>query len=195
MTRMLGIDPGLTATGWGIVIREGTRLIHADHGVIKTSPRQSDPQRLKAIYDGLRQVIEQFQPDEAAIEDIFMKDNARSALRLGLARGAAILAVAQSQLQLAEIAARAVKQAVTGKGGADKNQVAFMVGQLLGIELKAGDASDALGIAIAGLNGGGVALQASVASTQQQTPHQYQANPALAAAIEQALAKEQEQKK
>lgn len=193
MIRMLGIDPGLTATGWGIVTAEGAKLKHVAHGVIKTSPRQTDPDRLKAIHDGLTEIIQTYHPDKASIEDIFMKNNARSALRLGLARGAAILATAHSKLDLSEIAARAVKQAVTGKGGADKKQIAFMVSNLLSIELKAGDAADALAISIAGIHGGGMVLTPAMAGASAE--HQYASNPALAAAIDAALVKEQERKR
>jgi len=188
---MLGIDPGLTATGWGVIAAHGSRLEHIAHGVIKTTPQQTDPDRLKIIHDGLLDIVRDYQTDKASIEDIFMKNNARSALRLGLARGAAILATAHSQLELTEIAARSVKQAVTGKGSADKKQIAFMVSSLLGIALKAGDASDALAIAIAGTHGTGLML--TQPKTNHLQSHQYTANPALAAAIDAALEKEQEQ--
>lgn len=189
---MLGIDPGLTATGWGIVSLEHHRLIYQAHGVIKTSPSQSDPHRLKLLGDGLLEVISLFSPETAAIEDIFMNNNARSALRLGMARGVAIFATAQHDLPLIEISARAVKQSVVGSGSADKAQIAYMVSQILAIEIAAGDGADALAIAISGLHGSGIPLTDKTSRIVAAKKDKFSANPALASAIEAALAKQKD---
>ena len=147
--RIIGIDPGLQATGWGVIASDGAQLRNVDHGIIRTTTRMSDPERLGQIFEGLQNVIATCQPQTAIIEEIFVKDNPRSALRLGLARGVAILACGQTGLALSEISARKVKQAVTGTGAADKKQVANMVSRLLGIPAPASDAADALALAIA----------------------------------------------
>lgn len=190
--RMLGIDPGLTATGWGVVSLDGQRLVHHAHGVIKTTPRQSDPHRLNLLGDGLFGVIAEFAPDAAAIEDIFMNNNARSALRLGMARGVAIYATARHQLPLTEISARAVKQAVVGSGSADKEQIAYMVSRILAITITAGDSADALAIAISGLHGSGISLTDRHQQVQAVKKDKFSANPALASAIEAALEKQKD---
>ena len=189
---MLGIDPGLTATGWGIVSLEHHKLVYHAHGVIKTSPSQSDPHRLKIIGDGLSDVISHHAPQNAAIEDIFMNNNARSALRLGMARGVAIFATAQHQLPLIEISARAVKQSVVGSGSADKAQIAYMVSTMLAIKIKPGDSADALAIAIAGLHGSGISLTDRKNKTDAAKKDKFSANPALASAIQAALEKEKD---
>ena len=131
--RIIGIDPGLQATGWGVIASDGAQLKGVSHGIIRTNTRMSDPERLILIFEGLQNVIANHQPETAIVEEIFVKDNPRSALRLGLARGVAILACGQARLALSEISARKVKQAVTGTGAADKKQVANMVSRLLGI--------------------------------------------------------------
>ena len=151
--RIIGIDPGLQATGWGVIASDGAQLRNVDHGIIRTTTRMSDPKRLSLIFEGLNKVIAICQPELAIIEEIFVKDNPRSALRLGLARGVAILACGQSGLALSEISARKVKQAVPGTGTADKKQVANMVSRLLGIPPPAADAADALALAIASYQG------------------------------------------
>tara|TARA_Y100000591_G_C21698378_1_gene626965 strand:- start:292 stop:840 length:549 start_codon:yes stop_codon:yes gene_type:complete len=147
--RIIGIDPGLQATGWGVIAPEGSQLRGVAHGIIRTTTRMNDPERLAQIFEGLQNVITNYQPEIAIIEEIFVKDNPRSALRLGLARGVAILACGQARLALSEISARKVKQAVTGTGTADKKQVADMVSRLLGIPPPPSDAADALALAIA----------------------------------------------
>ena len=178
--RIIGIDPGLQATGWGIIVSERAQLRSVDHGVIRTSTRIDDPERLGLIFEGLQNVITKYQPDKAIIEEIFVKNNPRSALRLGLARGVAILACGQAGLTLSEISARKVKQAVTGSGNADKKQVAGMVSRLLGIPPPPSDAADALAMAIA-------CYQGAVAPKTEAT----QERGGLSAAIEAALQKEQ----
>ena len=174
--RIIGIDPGLQATGWGVIAPEGAQLRNVDHGIIRTTTRMNDPERLALIFEGLRNVITNYQPEIAVIEEIFVKDNPRSALRLGLARGVAILACAQARLVLSEISARKVKQAVTGTGTADKKQVADMVSRLLGIPPPPSDAADALALAIACYQG--------AAATRTETA---QMPDGLSAAIEAAL--------
>ena len=154
--RIIGIDPGLQATGWGVIDTDSTQLRHVDHGIIRTNVRMSDPERLVLIFEGLQNVMATYQPKTAIIEEIFIKHNPRSALRLGLARGVAILACGQAGLALSEISARKVKQAVTGMGAADKKQVAQMVSRLLGIPAPPSDAADALAMAIACYQGAAV---------------------------------------
>lgn len=154
--RIIGIDPGLQATGWGVIAPDGAQLRGVGHGIIRTTTRMSDPERLVLIFEGLQNVITNYQPETAIIEEIFIKDNPRSALRLGLARGVAILACGQARLALSEISARKVKQAVTGTGTADKKQVADMVSRLLGIPPPPSDAADALALAIACYQGAAI---------------------------------------
>jgi len=149
VSRILGIDPGSRITGYG-VIEETSRGSHRyiASGSIKIKAG-SFPERLKQIFDGVTEVIALYQPTEMAIEQVFMHKNADSALKLGQARGAAICASMNAGLPVAEYAARQVKQAIVGKGGADKSQVQHMVKILLSLqgELQE-DASDALGISL-----------------------------------------------
>ena len=179
--RIIGIDPGLQATGWGVIASDRARLRDVDHGVIRTTTRISDPERLGLIFEGLQDVIANYKPETAIIEEIFVKDNPRSALRLGLARGVAILACGQAGLPLSEISALKVKQAVTGTGTADKKQVADMVSRLLGIPAPPSDAADALAMAIACYQGA-----AAPKTNKAQT------TDALSAAIEAALQKDRQ---
>ena len=149
MTRILGIDPGSRITGYGI-IEETTRgnSQYIASGSIRVKA-DSFPERLKQIFDGITEVIALYQPNEMAIEQVFMHKNADSALKLGQARGAAICASMVAGLPVSEYAARQVKQALVGKGGADKSQVQHMVKILLSLqgELQE-DAGDALGISL-----------------------------------------------
>lgn len=159
MTRILGIDPGSRTTGYGIVeipsdatpsARE--KLKYITSGCIKSGTGEM-PERLGIIYEGLREIVKEFQPDQVAIERVFMAKNPSSALKLGQARGVAIAAVVASKLSVAEYAAREVKLAVTGTGGADKAQVQHMVRVLLKLAgTPAEDAADALAIAICHVN-------------------------------------------
>jgi len=145
---ILGIDPGSRCTGYGI-IHDGVKgPVLVTYGTIRTDG-DNFPERLHQIYVGIHQVAKEFRPTEVAIEDIFMSKNADSALKLGQARGAAICAVMSTGLGVHEYAARQVKQALVGKGSAEKSQVQHMVRYLLGIkEVLPADASDALGIAM-----------------------------------------------
>ena len=153
--RVLGIDPGLRSTGWGVVSISQGRLQHIANGAIRPNPRYNDADRLTMIYQGLSSVIADTQPDRAAIEDIFVAKSARSALRLGMARGVGILACGEAQIEVHEIAARAVKKAVVGTGTASKEQIQSMVARLLQVRALNADAADALAIAIAASNDAG----------------------------------------
>lgn len=146
--RILGIDPGLRRTGWGVIACEGSRLSCIAHGTIAPPTSASLSDRLLAVMAGLEAVIAQHAPDEAAAEETFMAENAMSALKLGHARAAAMLAPARAGLPVAEYAARLVKKSVAGTGAADKTQIAAMIKVLLpGTGAKA-DAADALAVAI-----------------------------------------------
>ncbi|PHR57655.1 MAG: crossover junction endodeoxyribonuclease RuvC [Robiginitomaculum sp.] len=147
--RILGLDPSLVKCGWGIVEAEGLKIKHVAHGVFKTNAKQELPLRINELYNSIQQVIVDFAPDEAAVEDMFLKNNPNSAIKLGYARALCLLAPAQAGLYVGEYSAKKVKKSVVGTGQADKAQVAAMMNVLLpGLNLKAGDAADALAIAI-----------------------------------------------
>ena len=148
MSRVLGIDPGSRVTGYGVIDDAAKGPVLVTCGCIHTET-DSFPARLKQIYDGVYNVALQYKPDELAIEQVFMHKNADSALKLGHARGAAICGVLAAGVPVFEYAAREVKQALVGKGNADKHQVQHMVRVLLGLSgaLQI-DASDALGVAL-----------------------------------------------
>jgi crossover junction endodeoxyribonuclease RuvC len=148
MAIILGIDPGSRITGYGVIRQEGRQLFYVGSGCIRTS-EPDIPNRLKQIYAGISEVIVQFQPDEVGIEDIFMGKNASSALKLGQARGSAIVAAMNAGLSVSEYAARLIKQAVVGIGSAEKAQVQHMVCSILKLDGKPqADAADALAVAI-----------------------------------------------
>ena len=145
---ILGIDPGSRLTGFGVIRRIGQKTEYIVSGCIRTGEGEL-PARLKKIFDGVTELIETYQPQEFAIEQVFMGKNADSALKLGQARGVAILAAVNHGLPVAEYAPRTIKQAVVGKGGADKEQVQHMVQYMLKFPGKPqADAADALAIAI-----------------------------------------------
>ena len=152
MSRILGIDPGSRLTGFGVIDQTATGYQYIASGCLRIKG-DDFPLRLKQIFAGISDIVEQYQPEEMAIEQVFMHKNADSALKLGQARGAAICAVQLFDIPVFEYAARQVKQAVVGKGSADKLQVQQMVKILLGItgELQI-DASDALGISLCHAN-------------------------------------------
>jgi len=151
--RVLGIDPGSRITGYGIAEKIGNRLVHIDNGAIITDKAGDFPNRLKAIYEGLAHVIATYVPDAVAVEQIFLAHNAQSALKLGQARGAAIVAGVNAGLPVFEYTAVQVKQAVVGHGHASKDQVQQMVRILLHLpEIAQADASDALAVAICHAN-------------------------------------------
>ena len=164
--RVLGIDPGLRSTGWGVVSISQGRLRHVANGAIRPNPRYSDVGRLTMIYEGLSSVIADTQPDHAAIEDIFVAKSARSALRLGMARGVGIIACGAAQIEVSEIAARAVKKALVGTGTASKEQIQDMVARLLQVRAFNVDAADALAIAIAASNHAGKPAGIALKSVQ-----------------------------
>ncbi len=147
--RVIGIDPGSAVTGYGIVEIGGGAIRHLDNGGIIPRRTDSHPRRLHEIFRGLTALIERHRPQVAVIENLFVAKNARSSLILGQARGAAILAAAAADLEIAEYAPSAVKQAIVGNGQASKRQVQCMVQALLGLpEIAMEDASDALAVAI-----------------------------------------------
>lgn len=154
--RIIGIDPGLRNTGWGIIALEGSRLAWVADGVIRPDPAMDDAHRLAFIRRQLAAVLDEHQPESAAIEDIFVSRNAASALKLGMARGAAMIALDDFGLVIQPIAARRVKQNITGSGRADKAQVTAMVSRLLGVTPTGTDSADALAIAIAACNQAGL---------------------------------------
>lgn len=149
MAIILGIDPGSRLTGFGVIEYQGSKLRYITSGCIRIDTSEDLAYRLKQIFDCVSQIIHDFEPNEFAIEQVFMGKNADSALKLGQARGSAIVAAANHNLPVSEYAARAVKQAVTGKGSAQKEQVQHMVQILLNLPGKPQeDAADALAIAI-----------------------------------------------
>lgn len=149
MSIILGIDPGSRLTGFGVIEAKGSKLRYITSGCIRIDTSQDLAYRLKQIFTCVSQIIEEQNPTEFAIEQVFMGKNVDSALKLGQARGSAIVAASMQDLPVAEYAARSIKQAVTGRGGADKEQVQHMVQILLSLPGKPqADAADALAIAI-----------------------------------------------
>lgn len=152
MTLILGVDPGSRKTGFGVINALGARCDYVTSGVIRV-PDTALPERLKVIFDAITQVIEEYCPQEMAIEQVFMAKSAGSALKLGQARGAAIVAGASQELPVAEYEARKVKQSVVGSGAADKVQVQHMVKVLLKLPgTPQEDAADALAVALCHAN-------------------------------------------
>ncbi len=148
--RILGIDPGSQRTGVGVIdVAADGRMLHVHHAPLSLMKAEDFPQRLRLLLDGLWALIDEHKPDEVAIEQVFLSNNAMSALKLGQARGAAIAACVARDLKVAEYAAKEVKLALVGKGSADKAQVQHMVGVMLNLKGKLqADAADALAIAI-----------------------------------------------
>jgi crossover junction endodeoxyribonuclease RuvC len=146
--RLIGLDPGLRLTGWGVIDVDGNRLRHVAHGVVKVAGDRPLAERLAELFEATAAVVAAQQPLEAAVEETFVKINPGSTLKLGQARGVVMLAPARAGLPVFEYAANLVKKSVTGAGHADKRQIAMMVGRLLpGVEATA-DAADALAVAI-----------------------------------------------
>jgi crossover junction endodeoxyribonuclease RuvC len=174
MTRILGIDPGLQTTGFGIVECEGARLHYAASGTIKTADaaRGDLPARLKIIFEGVCEIVERYRPAQASIEIVFVNVNPQSTLLLGQARGAALAALVSRGLPVSEYTALQMKKAVVGHGQARKEQVQEMVARLLKLPgLPGKDAADALGLAIAHAHAG-----ASFAAMAQKAPLQRRAH-------------------
>ena len=153
MPLVLGIDPGSRKTGYGVISARSGKLAYVTSGVIRTDAASDLAHRLKVIFDGVSEVIAVYSPQEFAIEQVFMAKSAGSALKLGQARGAAIVAAVNQDLPVAEYAARKIKQAVVGTGAADKTQVQHMVKTLLALpKAPQEDAADALAVAICHAN-------------------------------------------
>jgi crossover junction endodeoxyribonuclease RuvC len=151
--RILGIDPGSRATGYGIIVKKGNRLYYVTCGIIRLGNKYSFSDRLKIIFDSLCEVIEIHKPAVAAVEDVFVAANPRTALKLGHARGVAVLAALHNGLTVRDYTPRMVKQAVVGYGNADKNQVQQMVRVLLQLSATpSADAADALAVAMCHAN-------------------------------------------
>lgn len=148
-TRILGLDPGLRTTGWGIIETEDNRLSYIGHGLIKPDPDLDLPYRLKHLLAEVQNLVQTYNPDEAAVEETFVNANASSALKLGQARGVILVAPASCGLLVAEYTANQVKKSVVGAGHADKAQVMAMIKILLpGSGVMTSDAADALAVAI-----------------------------------------------
>jgi len=147
--KVLGIDPGTQRTGWGVVERRGTRMVHHGHGIIQPRRDAALEERLLAIFEELSAVLAEHRPGSVAVEDVFHAKHAASALKLGHARGVAMVAAARAGLGVHAYPPARVKRMVTGYGGADKLQVAKMVAAFLGLaEPPRADAADALAIAL-----------------------------------------------
>ena len=147
--RILGIDPGLRRTGWGLIESDGNRLIHVACGSVETSERLPLSERLVLIHDGLTAVIAQYTPQEAAVENTFVNVNGAATLKLGQARGIAMLVPARAGLSVAEYAPNQVKKSVVGAGHGEKAQIRMMIGVLLPkADPHSDDAADALAIAV-----------------------------------------------
>jgi crossover junction endodeoxyribonuclease RuvC len=149
LIRILGIDPGLRRTGWGLIESDGNRLLYVACGSLETSERAELCERLVTIHAGLKKVIDDFAPDEAAVENTFVNTNAAATLKLGQARGVAMLVPAQAGLSVAEYAPNLVKKSIVGAGHGDKAQIRMMIGVLLPkADPQSEDAADALAIAV-----------------------------------------------
>ena len=147
---VIGLDPGLGTTGWGVIAKQGNRLTHIANGQVRTDPAASLPDRLVTLDRELIDVVARFAPDQGAVEEVFVNANPQSTLKLGQARGVCLLALARAGLPVSEYATRMVKKALVGTGGAEKEQVQAMLKVLLpGVKLAGADAADALAVAIA----------------------------------------------
>ena len=147
--RILGLDPGLGTAGWGVIEAEGNRLAHIANGQIKTDTDAPLPRRLAALADQLEALIVDLAPTAAAVEEVFVNKNPQSTLKLGQARGVALMCAARAGMEVGEYAPTLVKKAVVGTGGAEKAQVHAMVSRLLpGVKIAGPDAADALAVAI-----------------------------------------------
>ena len=149
LATILGLDPGLGTTGWGLIRAEGNRLSHLGNGELKTSASEPLAERLARLADQLEALLAEHRPDAAAVEEVFVNKNPQSTLKLGQARGVALMIAARSGIPVEEYAARLVKKAIVGTGSAEKVQVHAMVERLLpGAKIAGPDAADALAVAI-----------------------------------------------
>jgi len=146
---IIGLDPGLGCTGWGVIAAEGNRLSHVANGQIRTDPKAALAARLVRLDEALTAVLDAHRPAGAAVEEVFLNENPQSTLKLGQARGVILLAAARRGLDVGEYAPRLVKKAVVGVGGAEKSQVHAMIQRLLpGVKVAGADAADALAVAV-----------------------------------------------
>lgn len=146
---LIGLDPGLGCTGWGVIAAEGNRLSHVANGQIRTDPKAALAARLLDLHDRLAAIIAEHRPEAAGVEEVFVNENPQSTLKLGQARGAVLLCAARSGVAVGEYSPALVKQAVVGTGRAEKSQVHAMVSRLLpGAKIAGADAADALAVAI-----------------------------------------------
>jgi crossover junction endodeoxyribonuclease RuvC len=147
--KIIGLDPGLGTTGWGLIQADGNRLSHIANGQLTTQTSAALPARLASLADQIEAVFAEHRPDAAAVEEVFVNANPQSTLKLGQARGVVIMTAARAGLDVGEYAARLVKKAVVGTGSAEKAQVHAMVSRLLpGVKIAGPDAADALAVAI-----------------------------------------------
>lgn len=157
LIRIIGIDPGLRRTGWGVIESDGVRLSYVASGHVKSTDKEELSYRLRELYEGLSSILASFKPEEAAVEETFVNDNPRSTLKLGQARGMAMLAPAMRSIRVAEYPPNLIKKTVVGAGHADKKQIQMMVGMLLPrAKFDSADEADALAIAICHANHRGV---------------------------------------
>lgn len=173
--RILGIDPGTVVTGWGVVEMAGGSLVHLAHGAIGSSANQDQGSRLRRIYRGLQEVLARYEPEGISLEKVFFARNPQSTLKLGQARGVALLAAAENRVAIHEYSSAEIKLAVVGYGQATKEQVQKMVVSLLHLSGKIpGDAADALAAAICHLHQSAFhALVSEAASAGRQEPRQW----------------------
>ena len=165
--RILGVDPGLQTAGFGVIEAQGMRLDYVASGTIRTDVRQSLPQRLKVLYDGVREVVARYQPDTTAVEIVFVNNNPQATLMLGQARGACVTALVSADMTVHEYTVLQLKKAVAGHGRAAKEEVQQMVMRLLRLPGMPGkDAADALGLAITHAHVGGAMDRLRQASSQ-----------------------------
>jgi crossover junction endodeoxyribonuclease RuvC len=147
--RIVGLDPGLGTTGWGLIQAEGNRLAHIANGQLKTDTSAPLPQRLAHLCEQLEALIGEHRPEAAAVEEVFVNKNPQSTLKLGQARGVVLMCAARAGIEVGEYSPTLVKKAVVGTGGAEKAQVHAMVSRLLpGVKITGPDAADALAVAI-----------------------------------------------
>jgi len=169
MRTVIGIDPGLASTGWGVVRFDGSRFLHVGHGVVTTDPGAPLPERLLTIHTQISRIIASHHPSEAGVEDLYFSKNATSAIHVAQARGVVLLALAQRGIPVGTYSPQQVKQAVIGRGKAAKDQVQRLVGVVLGLEEIPGPdhAADALAVAICHAN------RSYWSTLQSGTPHSY----------------------
>jgi crossover junction endodeoxyribonuclease RuvC len=175
--RILGIDPGSNATGFGVLERSAGRLVHVAHGTVRPPRGAPLAARLEYLHGAIREVVAEYRPDVAVVEQVFVAASPRAALVLGQARGAVLSAVGAAGLAVSEYTASQIKQAVTGNGQAAKPQVQTMVKRLLGLErAPASDAADALAVAIRHAHSGRLERAGVVGSRRRRAPRR---SPAL----------------